>query len=362
MIALVGEAWGENEERLKRPFVGTSGLELIKMLGEAGLMDLTFTDKLLMKRYWNARDPTCLAEIWDAHPELFLTNVFNLKPRPTNDISNLCGSKAQGIPSLRPLQPGKYVDNKYAGELERLRRDIAAFKGNLIICLGSTATWALTGSTGISKIRGTILKSESGRKVLPVFHPAAILREWNLRHVTILDLKKGAREAAFPEIKRPARCIWIEPNLEQMEVFYDNFIRRATELSVDIETASTQISCIGFAPSSRISLVVPFIDHRRPDGSYWATREHELAAWAFVRRCLAHPSRKIFQNGLFDISILYTYYGIETVNCAEDTMLLHHALLPESQKGLGFLGSVYTNEPAWKLLRSKEMETLKRDE
>jgi hypothetical protein len=42
-------------------------------------------------------------------------------------------------------------------------------------------------------------------------------------------------------------------------------------------------------------------------------------------------------------------------------MLLHHALHPESEKGLGFLGSVYTNEASWKLMRGKS-ETIKREE
>jgi len=362
VIALVGEAWGENEERVKHAFVGTSGLELIKMLGESGLMDLTINDKFYMKKYWNARDPNELLRVWDAHPEFLTTNVFNLKPRPTNEISNLCGSKPEGIPNLRPLRPGKYVRREYTGELERLRAELAQFKGNIIIALGGTATWALTGQAGISKIRGTILQANTGHKCLPVYHPAAILREWALRHITILDLEKGRRESAFPEVRRPTRAIWIEPSLRDMETFYEKYISRCEELSVDIETASDQISCVGFAPSNRISLVVPFIDTRRADGSYWGSVEDERMAWLFVRKCLEHPSRKVFQNGLFDVGILATKRFAQVVNCAEDTMLLHHALQPESQKGLGFLGSVYTNEPAWKIMRSKEMGTLKRDE
>ena len=36
-IAVVGEAWGEHEERQQQPFVGPSGYELMKMLGEADI-------------------------------------------------------------------------------------------------------------------------------------------------------------------------------------------------------------------------------------------------------------------------------------------------------------------------------------
>jgi hypothetical protein len=41
-------------------------------------------------------------------------------------------------------------------------------------------------------------------------------------------------------------------------------------------------------------------------------------------------------------------------------MLLHHALQPESLKGLGFLGSVYTDEGNWKQMRN--VGTVKRDD
>jgi hypothetical protein len=43
-------------------------------------------------------------------------------------------------------------------------------------------------------------------------------------------------------------------------------------------------------------------------------------------------------------------------------MLLHHALQPESPKGLDFLGSVYTEEASWKLMRPRGKQTIKRDE
>ena len=49
-------------------------------------------------------------------------------------------------------------------------------------------------------------------------------------------------------------------------------------------------------------------------------------------------------------------------NFVDDTMLLHHALQPESEKSLAFLGSLYTDESAWKLMRQRGKTTIKRDE
>lgn len=51
---------------------------------------------------------------------------------------------------------------------------------------------------------------------------------------------------------------------------------------------------------------------------------------------------------------------MKTYNAEHDTMLLHHALQPESLKGLGYLGSVYTDEQSWKQMRVRT--TIKRED
>jgi hypothetical protein len=43
-------------------------------------------------------------------------------------------------------------------------------------------------------------------------------------------------------------------------------------------------------------------------------------------------------------------------------MMLHHSLYPEMKKSLGFLGSIYTDEASWKLMRQEKTDTEKRDE
>lgn len=329
-IAIVGEAWGEQEERARAPFVGAAGYELTRMLDEAGI-----------------RRADC-----------FLTNVFNLRP-DRNDVESLCGPKADGLPGLPAIKNGKYIPSKYASELSRLYNELSSVRPNVVLALGNTASWALLHNTGISKIRGTTTESVAikGLKILPTFHPAAILREWSLRPVTILDFAKAKRESAFPEIRRPKCWVYIEPSLSDMEEFYERHLANAASISFDIETSGNQITCIGFAPSKEIALVIPFVDNRKTDptsrGSYWPTSREELAAWRFVHRVLDLPCPKFGQNTLYDIHFLWRGYGIPVRNYIDDTMLLHHALQPESQKGLGFLGSVYTDHSSWKTMRTK---------
>jgi hypothetical protein len=176
---------------------------------------------------------------------------------------------------------------------------------------------------------------------------------------------KAKREMEFPDIRRPSREIWIEPTVDDLERFYEDHILPCRILSVDIETSGQLITCIGFAPSPRIALVIPFFDHRAKGRSYWRNSQDERKAKLFIRRVLEDKRiPKLFQNGLYDIAFLLRADGIKVMGAEEDTMLLHHALQPESLKGLGFLGSIYTDEGSWKRLRDEgeEIETAKRDD
>lgn len=326
-IAIVGEAWGEKEEEVGKPFVGTSGWLLDQMLSQVGI----------------------------DRRECLVTNVFNLRPKPSNDIKNLCGPKPQGIPGLPPLAPGKYVRAEFAPELERLYDEVKQADPNIIIALGATAAWAFLRSSGIKSIRGahactpTAVSDRLGRPfvILPTYHPANVAREWSNRPVVIADLEKARRLSTSPIFTRPARDIWLYPTLEDLETYERDYILPAEKLASDIETRQDQITCISFAPSHSSAIVIPFFLN---DGSnYWKTLDEELIAWDYVRRWNAlRPT--IFQNGLYDINFEWSRYGIPVPLASEDTMLLHHAMQPEMEKGLGFLGSVYTDEPSWKFM------------
>jgi uracil-DNA glycosylase len=304
-----------------------------------------------------------LQEVGIPRASVYLTNLLLDRP-PNNDLTKWCVSKAE-LPSdypHPPIKPGKYLEPERLKELDRLRGELLKVSPNLVIALGNTACWALLNSTGVKKLRGTTAVSTLvfGQKVLPTYHPAYILRDWNRRGVVIADLYKAKNEAKFPEVRRPQRFIWIEPTLAEMYRFYRLYISGASKLSVDVETKKGQITCIGFAPSKEHALVVPFVDERKENYSYWPTAREERLAWLFVKKMLALPITKIGQNFLYDIQYLWRAHGLTVGGEIEDTMLLHHALQPMMEKDLGFLGSIYTSEPAWKLMRHTKTE--KREE
>jgi len=363
-IVVVGEARGEYEERINSSFVGPSGIELLRVLHEAKVITFTSIDRDYINDYYRRGDPRSIDSIWRLHTEIYRTNVFAIHP-PANRLEYFCGAKADGIPSYPALLPSRYVRREFEYELDRLADEILLLDPNLIIALGNTALWALCGRTGISKLRGTTQLSThcvSGYKLLPTYHPAAVLRQWELRPTTVIDLIKARREAEFPDIRRPACEIWIEPTLEDIERFINDYILRGCDiLSVDIETTGSRITCIGLAPNRQRAIVIPFDDERSKGGSYWPTREDESRAWKYINGVLVDGSiPKLFQNGLYDIAFLWRSYGIGVMGARHDTMLLHHSLQPESLKGLGYLGSIYTDHGPWKSER-KWVTTIGRD-
>jgi uracil-DNA glycosylase len=351
-LMLVGEAPGEEEERQGRPFVGASGQELRRLMSEAGLAS-----------------------------DSYLTNVFRTRP-PANDLTHFTmNSKswlaaksslplAQPLPPMRSGSSSMYLLPTFYPELKRLAEEIRTCKPNLILCLGNTALWALTGRQNISAVRGAVATISPtapvsllcggtpdasaanliGLKILPTFHPAAVLRQWDLRTIVLADFLKARAQAAFPEIRRPERHIEIIER-HQLDILehYAKFLT-AGPLAVDVETRRGQITCIGFAQSSAYGVVVPFVSKMKDH--YWPTVKEECEALRLVRDILHHPCPKVFQNGLYDLHYIWRTWHIAPSNCRYDTMLRHHAEYPELQKSLGFMGSIYTNEASWKLMRA----------
>jgi uracil-DNA glycosylase len=376
-VAFVGEAWGEFEAVARHPFVGVSGVCLFDLLCDAGWTDKTEADHSDIRDFWwfwnqwtasgkyGERDDKLietrpLLRIWGRRPEWKLTNVFNLRP-PNNDLEALCVPKTQAPSGLPSLGNGKYISQNYLGELIRLGSDLKEV--GLVVCLGGTATWALLHNPLISKLRGTVAAATvvaPGKKIIAAYHPAAVLRQWELRHVTVLDLMKAKRESGFTEVRRPKRQVHIPETLDDLYTLQQ--LTPLGSLAIDIETHTDEITCVGFAFTDDRAVVIPFTDPRRDDGSYWRTFIEEKLAWDVVRKLCGSSVPKVFQNGLYDVNFLWSKYGIPVNNFAEDTMLAHHCLQPEAPKALDYLGSVYTNEPAWKLMNRRGKTTIKKDD
>lgn len=330
-IMIVGEAWGEQEAIKGEPFVGPAGYVLRGMLKLAGL-------------------PV---------EDCYLTNVFNQKPYD-NKLENFCGPKSEAVQGWPQLSQKLHVHRNFQHELERLWQEIETVQPNVILALGATPLWAICKKTGIKKYRGTPLPSFDGKwKVLPTYHPSAIMRQWKLRPIAIADIGKAIRESASSRLVRPARLVWLEPTLEDIEIFYHRYIEPSSVVSCDIETKQGTITEVGFSPRPDRAIVIPFYK-RQGNPNYWPTISEEVKAWYWVRRILAEKPL-IGQNFSYDFQYFWGRMGLAPQVVADDTMILHHAMYPEMEKSLGFLGSVYTDEPSWKFMRT-DHDNFKRED
>lgn len=372
-IVLVGEAFGGNEADLGLPFVGEAGKELWRCLGEAmpELVPELHASISELHRYGLAwvRE----REAWLLAAGVGMTNVLALRP-PGNNLESLCDNKKSvgGDSYSHPsITKGKYLLPEFLSELDRLRAELAELRPNLVVALGNTACWALLRSTNIGSVRGAVASGHPegcapGVKILPTYHPAGVLRQWSWRPIVVADLMKATREAEFAEIRRPARRILINPTLPEVREFIAEVRFAAARgqcplVAADTETEGGQITCISFAPRRDTALVIPFWDKTQPGWSYWEQHEEE-EVWELVQSLMEDPMVQLcWQNGMYD----YQYclpMKLKVHRSTEDTMLLHHSLFPELQKGLGFLGSLYSNEASWKLMRRWKSDSEKRDE
>lgn len=326
-IVIVGEAPGAQEETTGQPFVGGSGELLNKMLNKASI----------------------------SRSDCFITNVCHKRP-PENKFDWFLKKENQ----IHLMQG-----------IIQLKKDLEEIKPNLVIAFGAQALRYLTNKHSIEKWRGSILESTLSPplKVIATWHPAYALRIWDYKAVIELDLVRCAREAAFPEIRRPKREYFLNPDPEARKRLYDE-LYEAPWLSVDIECVEVspgnwKLSCVGFADRRDRAVVIPVVsaDDR-----------------AFVAGLCSSGAQKIFQNGSFDVTVL-GQNGIEVTGYGEpdpstgvplgwDTMLGHHSIYTECagddevsmltrkaggkkkqaaiQKGLAFQTSIYTDEPFYK--------------
>lgn len=264
----------------------------------------------------------------------------------TVSLENLFVPKTDPLATTElPQLNSRYLPSTHRDQLTATLDDITATKPTVILALGPLPLWALTGESKLTSSRGTVFSTPYG-KVLPTYHPNIVHKQYSLNPIVSQDMLKLGREKTSPDISRPARTIYYEPTLKDVEQYFAKLLimPKGFRLSLDVETRLGQITCLSISPSSSQSFVIPFWTSQP---NYW-TEEEEIYVWKLLRDLINGPHFEfIFQNGLYDVQYL-ALYGIYPPAIHHDTMLLHHAMFPELPKGLGFLGSVYTNEASWK--------------
>lgn len=155
-VMFIGEGPGFDEDRIGDPFVGKAGQLLDKIMAAIGL----------------DRTKAYIANIVKCHP------------------------------MVDPTQPEKRGNDRPPSpeEIEKcipfLKEQIRIIQPKILVALGSTAAKALLGrQVGITAIRGKLTKPNlndpelDSIPLLPTFHPAALLRDENLKKPVWEDMK-----------------------------------------------------------------------------------------------------------------------------------------------------------------------------
>jgi len=155
LLALIGEAPGADEIKLGRPFVGRAGQLLDRALAATGI----------------------------SRERCLIANVFRYRP-PDNKIGHFFASRRRAALENDPLAEewgklgAEFCRARYATELDALSAALTEAAPPVIVALGRTPLWALTGLNGITALRGQVLPNRlSPAPVIATFHPSFVLRQ-----------------------------------------------------------------------------------------------------------------------------------------------------------------------------------------
>ncbi|NNF90992.1 MAG: uracil-DNA glycosylase [Boseongicola sp.] len=142
-VMIVGEAPGRDEDIQGKPFVGRAGQLLDLMFSHIGL---------------SRQSP-------DAGKALYITNVLPWRPPQNRD------PKPDEVAMMLPF----------------LERHVDLADPDILIAMGNHSCQALLGRRGITRLRGNWAEA-FGKPVLPMFHPAYLLRTPEAKREAWADL------------------------------------------------------------------------------------------------------------------------------------------------------------------------------
>lgn len=316
-IWLIGEAPGDYEVEQERPFRGPSGMELDRMLHEAGI----------------------------SRSECFATNVCHVQPPPytnahgkviRNDIEQffVTKTKARAL-GVREIN-GRHPLPPITEGLNRLTSLYQTHRPVLTVALGNTPLWALTGKTGITKWRGSTFDPEDSleaviaplSKIVATFHPADILRAWTHRPIAVQDFRRALRESSSREINKPSWSFTIPSSVSDVLDWFSS-VDTTAPLVCDTEGWG-RVDCIGFASSSTRAICIPF-KHETGVGDdtaglhYWSFEDELLLTEYLCNILTTHPI--VFHNALWDIQVIARRWAC-LPRLRSDTQVLQHVAFP----------------------------------
>lgn len=291
-VMFVGEAPGQREDDSGKPFVGRAGRLLDDLMSETG---------------WSRQ-------------EVFITNAVSCRP-PDNRTPR-------------------------GSEIEKCKKwlnyQIAMVKPKFILAMGNVPLQALTGQTGIKKLRGRPIEKD-GITIFPTFHPSFALRQDFARGVIEQDLREFKNLTEGEERAQSQLNVTVVDNWSKV----DQMLEAMTGVvAPDLET-----TCLyPWAPEAAVVTV----GFGTRTGQFSIPINHPESPWdeKDIEKILDLATDKlddctaVFQNGKFDCLWMLVHYRIKWRNDF-DIMLAHYIINENSLHDLEFLAQLYLGVPGW---------------
>ena len=314
-VMAIGEALGEAEARMSKPFCGDAGLMLGQVLHRLGYKREHF----------------------------LIANRTNCRP-PQNWMEG-APWEADAVESCRP-----YFE-------ETLRRNPQI---KVLVPMGNSALHYLLGAKGIANWHGTIHWHPGYEKwVVPTFHPSYLMRgNWNEIATSRFDLQvavelaqKAKSQGPSAFMRRPTEHL-TQPSVtaawEYAYQFKEAWLAKPElPLASDIETPkgspdeeeaeddiSLEIERISFAFQSHRGISMP-----------WEGEYIEVAKWLYALAC----THWLWNGDRFDLPRLKRQ-GIQPEHTV-DIQELWHFIYPDLPKKLGYVAPFFTDAAPWKQLK-----------
>lgn len=299
-IVSVGEAPGEMEVQLKRPFVGPAGKVHDILLMHGGV----------------------------ERPKIKVSNVLKCQPKGNKlpedlDLAIECCS-------------------------EILQNDIKNAK--VILGWGNVPLKAFTGFTGITRRRGSIYRLNENQVFIGTIHPSSLRRQEFVKKEEGKETKITPKEVVVADVKRAkalaeglqwevAENYILYPTHTEFEEFLRDLDKPEARVGVDIESTKDR-------PIRAVPIIVSF---SLLDRTLCASFEDDL--W-FIDMALKSPAQKVYHAGCFD-NLVKINVGLKIVNYFMDTLYAHHLPWAELPHSLWFVQSLYTTKPYHKHMKDE---------
>jgi uracil-DNA glycosylase family 4 len=301
-VMVLGEAPGEREDDVGKPFQGRSGKLLDSLLEKAGL----------------SRD------------KIYLSNAVKCRP-PENRTPKQKEVKACSV---------------------YLQKEIEEVRPKFVLLLGATALKACVGKAKITELHGSPIYKD-GITYFPTFHPAAALRDPKRLPMLEYDIEQFAKVLKGQALKTPeqeAKYKTVETDEDFIEMLED--IQVSKDVSFDSETTGLDrfmengaINIVSIATDNNLWVWV--LNHPKGSVSWKNKKKKQKRMFTDVAEALVtgrKPKEVYAQNGKFDNLWFTAEYGVR-FRMTFDVMLAHHLIDENMPASLKFLARHYLKAP-----------------